>query len=429
MAILVPANDVVALAERIHQLRHDFKQIPDQPVIRHLKNRRIRILVDRNDDLGFLHPGQMLDGTGDADREVELWRDDLAGLSDLVVIRDETGVDRSTAGAERGTELVGERFEQLLVVLATAQTATAGNDDLGGAEFGPFGFGQFAVGERALCRVGSRADAFDFCRISSVDRIKGGGADGDDLDGIGTLDGSQRVAGVDRADEGVGGFDGGDFGDLGDIEQGGDSWAEIFAEGGGRSEDVAVASGVGDDQCRQVLGGLALVVGSVGDFDQADALQCGGLLGGGAAVAAGDEDVDVATDFPGGGDGVEGGGLEALLVVFGDYEDSHLDHLGFVLEFVDQFGDVGDLDAGGALGRLADFEGGQAWRDVDAEVGRLDGVERLLLGFHDVGQGGVARFVEAEVGTDHGRQGDFQRFQATVNFAGDGGFAVGDHHF
>jgi hypothetical protein len=60
---------------------------------------------------------------------------------------------------------------------------------------------------------------------------------------------------------------------------------------------VAVASGVGDDQCGQVLGGLALVVGGVGDFDQADALQRGGLLGGGAAVAAGDEDVDVATDF------------------------------------------------------------------------------------------------------------------------------------
>jgi len=111
MAILVPANDVVALAERIHQLRYDFKQIPNQTVIRHLEDRRIRILVDGNDDLGFLHPGQMLDGAGDADREVKLRRDDLAGLADLVVIRDKTGVDRSTAGTEGGTELVGERFE------------------------------------------------------------------------------------------------------------------------------------------------------------------------------------------------------------------------------------------------------------------------------------------------------------------------------
>jgi hypothetical protein len=207
MAILVPANDVVALAERIHQLRHHLKQIPDQPVIRHLEDRCIRILVDGDDDLGFLHPGQMLDGAGDADREVKLRRDDLAGLADLVVIRHETGVDRSTGGTERRTELVGERFEQLVVVLATAQTATTGNDDLGGTEFGPFGFGQFAVGQGGLGGVGSRRDAFDFCGISAVDRIKGGGADGDDLDAVGTLDGSQRVAGVDRADEGVGTFE------------------------------------------------------------------------------------------------------------------------------------------------------------------------------------------------------------------------------
>ena len=59
-----------------------------------------------------------------------------------------------------------------------------------------------------------------------------------------------------------------------------------------------------------------------------------------------------------------------------------------------------------ALGGFGDVEGGQARRDIDTKVGRLDGVERLLLGFHDVGQRGVARFVEAQIGADDGRQGD-----------------------
>jgi hypothetical protein len=47
------------------------------------------------------------------------------------------------------------------------------------------------------------------------------------------------------------------------------------------------------------------------------------LLGSGVAGGAGDQDVDVATDFLGGGDGVQRGGFEALvvLVVFGDYEE------------------------------------------------------------------------------------------------------------
>ena len=323
MAILVPANDVVALAERIHQLRHDFKQIPDQPVIRHLEDRCIGILVDRDNDLGFLHPGQMLDGAGDADREVKLRRDDLAGLADLVVIRDKTGVDRSSGCTERRTKLVGKRLEQGVVVLATAQTTTTGDDDLGGTEFWPFGFGQFAMGQGGLGGVGSRADAFDFCRISGVDRIKGGGADGDDLDAVGTLDGSQRITSVDRANEGIGGFNAGDFGDLPDVEQGGDAGHDVFAEGGGRGEDVAVAGGVSDDQRGEVFRSLALVVGGVGDFDEGHALQRGGLLGSGGAGGASDKNMDVTANFPGGGDGVEGSGLEALLVVFGDYENGH----------------------------------------------------------------------------------------------------------
>ena len=33
--------------------------------------------------------------------------------------------------------------------------------------------------------------------------------------------------------------------------------------------------------------------------------------------------MDVATDLLGGGEGVEGGGFELLVVVFGDYENGH----------------------------------------------------------------------------------------------------------
>ena len=94
--------------------------------------------------------------------DVELRRDDLAGLADLVVVRHEAGIDGGARGAERGTELVGERFEQRVVVLAAAQAAAAGNDDLGGAEFGAFRLGQFAADQVGLGSVGRRGDGFDF---------------------------------------------------------------------------------------------------------------------------------------------------------------------------------------------------------------------------------------------------------------------------
>jgi hypothetical protein len=60
-------------------------------------------------------------------------------------------------------------------------------------------------------------------------------------------------------------------------------------------------------------------------------------------------------------------------------------------------------DAGAALGRLGDRDGAQARRDIDAEVGRLEDFQRLLLGLHDVGQRRITRLVQAQVGGDDGR--------------------------
>jgi len=75
------------------QLRHHLEQIADEAVIGHLEDRRIRVFVDGDDDLRVLHAGQVLNGPGDADGDVKLRRDDLAGLADLVVVRRETGID------------------------------------------------------------------------------------------------------------------------------------------------------------------------------------------------------------------------------------------------------------------------------------------------------------------------------------------------
>src|SRR6218665_3102983 len=76
------------------------------------------------------------------------------------------------------------------------------------------------------------------------------------------------------------------------------------------------------------------------------------------------------------------------------------DHLRFVLEFFNESGHIGHLDALSSLGRLADLQGLQARLDVHAQVLGLEDVELLLLGLHDVGQGNVARLVQAQVGRD-----------------------------
>ena len=46
-----------------HQRRDNLEQVPDDPVVGHLEDRRIWILVDRDDGLRPFHADEMLDRT------------------------------------------------------------------------------------------------------------------------------------------------------------------------------------------------------------------------------------------------------------------------------------------------------------------------------------------------------------------------------
>src|SRR5882757_3812749 len=70
-------------AKRLLQLRQGDEKVADQAVIGNLEDRRLLVLVDGDDDLRILHAGKVLDGAGNADGDVEVGGDDLAGLADL----------------------------------------------------------------------------------------------------------------------------------------------------------------------------------------------------------------------------------------------------------------------------------------------------------------------------------------------------------
>jgi hypothetical protein len=65
--------------------------------------------------------------------------------------------------------------------------------------------------------------------MRSSSGVEAGGAHGDDLDRIGALHGGDRVAGVDRALEGVGAIDFDDVADLRHVEQRGDARRDVLA--------------------------------------------------------------------------------------------------------------------------------------------------------------------------------------------------------
>src|SRR4051812_23237756 len=89
-------DSALALLDFLGQLRHDVEKVTDDTEVDELEDRRLGILVDRNDRLRRLHAGAVLDRTGDARRDVELRRHRLAGLPDLVLVRVPAGVGRGT---------------------------------------------------------------------------------------------------------------------------------------------------------------------------------------------------------------------------------------------------------------------------------------------------------------------------------------------
>src|SRR5437868_11418907 len=91
------SNRLLALRQLGIELRYQLEEIADEAVIGNLKDRRLLVLVDRDDDLRILHAGEMLNGAGDTDRDVEIGSDDLAGLTDLIVVRHEAGIDGGAA--------------------------------------------------------------------------------------------------------------------------------------------------------------------------------------------------------------------------------------------------------------------------------------------------------------------------------------------
>jgi hypothetical protein len=61
-----------------------LRDVADDAIVGDLEDGSFGVAVDGHDDLALVHAGEMLDGSGDADGDVELGLDGLAGLADLL---------------------------------------------------------------------------------------------------------------------------------------------------------------------------------------------------------------------------------------------------------------------------------------------------------------------------------------------------------
>src|ERR1700729_3672622 len=118
--------------DRVGQLGHDLVQVADDPEVGELEDRRVRVLVDRDDVLRGLHPDLVLDRAGDPGREVELGRHRLARLADLGGVRVPAGIDHGTRRGDGAVpaERRGQGLREL-EPLGLAEAAAARDEDVG----------------------------------------------------------------------------------------------------------------------------------------------------------------------------------------------------------------------------------------------------------------------------------------------------------
>jgi hypothetical protein len=265
----------------------------------------------------------MLDRAGDTDGDVQLWRNDLAGLTDLHIVGYKTCVDRSAGSADGSAQLVGQSV-QVFEVVTVLHAAAAGNDDLGSGQFRTIRLGQFFANEARSASVVSCSNRFNSSRTTfSSNRVEAGGTHGDDFHRSVRLHGGNRVTGVDRTLEGVSAFYRDDLGDLVNVQLRGNAWQDVFAVGSSGSQDVAVALAKLCNQWSDVFRQLMRVSGivSVQDFAHASDFRSG--FSHGASALTCNQHVDVAADFGSSSHGVQCGRGQHFVVVFSDYQDSH----------------------------------------------------------------------------------------------------------
>src|SRR3954452_8190120 len=324
-----PLGPAMALApaglHRVGQLRQDLVEVADDAEVGELEDRRVGVLVDGHDVLRGLHADLVLDGAGDARRQVQLRGDGLARLADRRRVGVPAGVDHRAGGGDGA--VAAERLGQVvaeLEALGLAQAAAAGDQDAGAldVDVGPALLA--ARDDRRLAALG---------RQVGVDALDGGGAAallglerveaGDDDALVLVARGRDRRVAEDRplGDQGAAvDVDARDLHRHAGVDARGQAGADLEAEQAAAEDGVLVVAAVEqlahrvDDRAGEALGALGLE-----DLGRAEGAQRGRQVVGDAL--ADDDRVGLAAELAGQacglGDRAERVLVEGALVVQG----------------------------------------------------------------------------------------------------------------
>src|SRR4030042_4887117 len=105
--------------------RHYLKDIANNPIGGNLKNGRLPVLVDSDNDSGTLHPDQVLNSAADAAGYIKLRSNCLACLADLALRRHPASLYDSSRTAYHAIQLISQLLQHDKII-PTAHAPSAG---------------------------------------------------------------------------------------------------------------------------------------------------------------------------------------------------------------------------------------------------------------------------------------------------------------
>src|SRR5579872_2504289 len=117
--------------DALGQLGNDLKEVADDQQVGKIRNRNVRVFIDRDDSTSRAHADFMLNRARNPDGDIQGRTNRLSGLAYLVGMRNPACIDRRSRSAYRAAERLGQRLDHGRERLGATQTTSTGDDDRG----------------------------------------------------------------------------------------------------------------------------------------------------------------------------------------------------------------------------------------------------------------------------------------------------------
>lgn len=205
-----------------------------------MEDRRLLIIVDREDDEDVINERKMMDREGNEKGDIKVWREKIESMEKMKVVWRVERIERRKDWKKRGKKIIGKRKDKLMEILRRKKRKEKGDDDIGRGKLREVEERKRVLEKDRKRRIGWWIEDLKRRRKELEGRMEGRGEKSDKIIGVGGMKGMDRIERIDREIESVGGKKLNDLGKLNKIEKGWKERKDVIGRSSRRWDDSIV---------------------------------------------------------------------------------------------------------------------------------------------------------------------------------------------